>query len=308
MKETEKLISTYSRTRGELDDVKTPVEVYWNDYTVRSEAFGSARESLAWLDWIYNSGEYTFARELLGLWEDRRNEVMLDYGCGPGNGMVGLLVHGRAKRVIGADVSSKSLDLAKRRLELHDIEPERYELIQVSDADLEMPLENHSIDHVHCNGVIHHVTFPAKVLREFSRVLKPMGTATIMVYHQNSVWWHLWVAYKRMIMDNAFPGASIDEAFSKCTDGQDCPLARAYLPEDFVGICSEAGFEAEFKGAFLARRCLIALAYRDVALTDGRLAEEHKDFIRELTFDDKGYPVYRGVHAGLFGVYNLTKP
>ena len=40
------------------------------------------------------------------------------------------LVRSRAAKVIGIDVSAKALGLARRRLELHDIDPRRIQLIQ----------------------------------------------------------------------------------------------------------------------------------------------------------------------------------
>lgn len=62
------------------------------------------------------------------LWGEHSNQVVLDYGCGPGNDVTGFLVHSDAKQVIGADVSRKALDLAARRLALHQIDLHRVNL------------------------------------------------------------------------------------------------------------------------------------------------------------------------------------
>ncbi len=44
------------------------------------------------------------------------------YGCGPGNDLVGFLLWGHARQVIGIDISRKALELARRRLALHRID------------------------------------------------------------------------------------------------------------------------------------------------------------------------------------------
>ena len=129
-----------------------------------------------------------------------------------------------------------------------------------------------------------------------------------MAYNRNSLWFHLYVAYIKMIIENAFPGLNIEEAFSKSTDGEGCPIARAYLSEAFMGILASVGFESEFVGGYLSLHELKCLQeYGASALGDLRLAEEHKEFLRNLVTDENGYPTYKGKHAGIGGVYRLYK-
>src|SRR5690606_26201538 len=61
---------------------------------------------------------------------------VLDYGCGPGNDLVGFGVFSKPKQLIGIDVSAAALDLARRRLALHDIE---VTLHLVSDTSVSIP-------------------------------------------------------------------------------------------------------------------------------------------------------------------------
>ncbi len=82
----------------------------------------------------------------MGLYGSHDNEVILDYGCGPGNDLVGYGVYSNAKKLIGIDVSEKALELARRRLLLHKISPERIELIQTSDSNVRNPLGNCTVD------------------------------------------------------------------------------------------------------------------------------------------------------------------
>ena len=129
-----------------------------------------------------------------------------------------------------------------------------------------------------------------------------------MVYNRNSLWFHLYTAYVRTVVENAFADLSIDEAFSRNTDGENCPLARCYRPEEFIAICEKQDFRAEFVGGYLSLHELMLLKkYRDLALDDDRLAQEHRSFVRELTYDNKGHPMYEGKYAGIGGVYKLRR-
>jgi hypothetical protein len=73
-------------------------------------------------------------------------------------------------------------------------------------------------------------------------------------------------------------------------------------------MCSAAGFEAEFVGGYLSRQELRSLEKSWAeALADERLPGEHREFLRELTFDAAGLPMHAGYHAGIGGVYRLRK-
>jgi SAM-dependent methyltransferase len=282
----------------------TAVESYWDRHTVRARDFRSARASKRYLEWRFD--EYPLFREFSGLWGSHDGDVILDYGCGPGNDLVGFAVHTRARRIIGLDVSQTALDLASRRLRLHDGARSRVELGLVSDSDPVIPLADGSVDHVNCQGVLHHTSTPEAILAEFARVLRPRGTATIMVYNRDSVWFHLWTAYERMIVEGGFDGLDVEAVFARSTDGPECPISRCYRAEDFLAACRGAGFEGEYVGGYLSRHELRSLARAWTrALGDARVAAEHRDFLRELTFDFKGYPMHDGRHAGIGGTYRL---
>lgn len=288
----------------DLSPASTVVDSYWGQHTVNSKPFRSSDASLKYLEWRFQ--EYPLFRELMDLWGDHSGQVVLDYGCGPGNDLTGFLVFSQASKVIGIDVSEKALTLAGERLSLHNIDPQRVELIRISDAEPKVPLEDRSVDYIYCEGVLHHTSYPEKILAEFRRILKPDGTACIMVYNYNSVWVHLYTAYQKMIVQNAFPGLTLMDAFARNTDGVDCPISRCYRGEEFVSICEEAGFRTEFRGGYLSKFEINLLKnLRAQALEDSRLAEEHKNFLKALTYDHNGYPLFQGQYAGIGGVYLL---
>lgn len=282
----------------------TLVDSYWGEHTVNSAPFKTKQESLNYLEWRFD--EYPLFRELMGLWGDHKNQVILDYGCGPGNDLIGFLVYSHAKKVIGIDVSEKALILASERIALHRVKPNRVELIKVSDSEPRVPLEDQSVDYIYCEGVLHHTSYPEKILAEFRRVLKPDGIASIMVYNYNSIWLHLYTAYEKILLQNAFPGLTLLEAFARNTDGIECPISRCYKPEEFESICTTVGFRTEYQGGYLSKFEMALLPkLASQALEDKQLPEEHKDFLRALTYDPSGYPLFQGKYAGIGGVYIL---
>ena len=284
----------------------TAVDRYWTRHTVRADHFKSKRASERNLEWRFD--QYPLFREFSGLWGEHDGQVILDYGCGPGNDLTGFAINTGARRLIGFDVSQTALDLAAKRLELHGA-TDRVELLRGADGDPAIPLEDASVDHVNCQGVIHHTSHPDAILAEFARVLRPGGTATIMVYNRDSIWLHLYTAYERMIVEGAFAGLDVEEAFARNTDGPECPISRCYAAEDFLGMCRGAGSTATPSAAISrCARCRRVEASWHRALADDRLPAEHREFLRELTFDFSAFPMYRGRHAGIGGTFRLHRP
>lgn len=275
--------------------------------TVRSEPFASAEESAAYIEW--RAGVYPLFAQYMDMPGKHSGEVVLDYGCGPGNDTVHFLIGSEARKVIGIDVSEKALGLADRRIRLHDVDPQRFELLRSSDAGSEIPLDDESVDYVHCLGVIHHTTHPGVVLRELYRVLRRGGRGSIMVYNRQSIFFHLWIAYQRQLINGDFPDLNAEQAFSRSTDGEDCPIARVYRPDDFLELCMAAGFEAQFIGGYFATMELdLMRSVGEAALADERLGIEHRNFLRTLMADEGGLYQSGGWSAGHGGVFAIRKP
>jgi ubiquinone/menaquinone biosynthesis C-methylase UbiE len=287
----------------------TQVDSFWAEHTVIGSQLASVKtayQDKRYLKWRFSV--YPLFKELMQLWGNHDGQVVLDYGCGPGNDLVGFLVYTNARKVIGIDISEKALEFASRRLALHRVDPDRVELIHISDSATTLPIDDNSVDYIYCEGVLHHTTSPEATLREFHRVLKPGSQACVMVYNCDSVYLHLYIAYNQMVLQSKFSGMNIYDAFAKTTDTEECPIARCYKAHEFISTCKDAGFSAEYVGGYLSLLELDLLKqYRQSALQDKRLGEEHKDFLRSLTLDERGFLKYEGKHAGIGGVYRLYK-
>lgn len=232
-------------------------------------------------------------------------KVVLDFGCGPGNDLVGFGVYSKPSLLIGADVSPTSLAQAKARLSLHDVTAE---LVLISETDVALPFDDASVDYIHSSGVIHHTADPVGILREFRRILKPGGEARIMVYNYNSLMLHLHVAYVARIVKGLYSDLPIRDAFGRLTDGEECPLVMVYKPEEFVPLGCSAGLDCSYIGSALAVRELIGLQMRWSAIMHPDLGEEHRRFLLDLRLDGRGLPMYDGTLAGLDGCYSLRRP
>lgn len=319
----EKIVFTYTsplwelvtriRGMGTLPDIKVEeanhlgtIDGFWADNTVYAPPFRSATQSRMNLEWRFRT--HPMFKELTGLYDSHDNEVILDYGCGPGNDLVGFSVYSHAKKIIGMDISYSALTLAAYRLALHKIDPDRIDLIKINDTEPTINLPPKSVDFISCQGVLMHTSYPDRILAEFYRVLKPKSQACIMVYSKPSIWYHLYTAYEQMIVKEAFPGLDIEQAFSRNTDGVDCPMSRCYLVDDFIAMCEAVGFECQFAGGYLTETEIISLRiYLEAAVKDARLDENHKRFLLALTFDERNLPKYQGYYAGVSGVYHLKK-
>jgi ubiquinone/menaquinone biosynthesis C-methylase UbiE len=276
------------------------VAKYWNKVNVTSHyKFTNINESLEFFHWR-NDQYYPYINLMPVIGFD--NKIILDYGCGPGHDLVGFGVFSKPTKLIGADLSAQSLAEAQNRLNLHKIS---CELIKIDSSSTCLPFDNNSIDHIHCSGVLHHTTDPISVLKEFKRILKLDGSCNIMIYNYNSLFLHLYVGYQKTFVEKFCPELSLLERFSKCTDGPLCPISNCYKYEEWLSICEKAGLSGKFVGAAISMHEMRLLPLRFNAILDRRLPKETRDFLLSLTFDEKGYPLYKNTIAGIDGCFNL---
>lgn len=285
---------------------RTNVEEFWTNHTIANISdISSEAKSLAYMESFRERAP--LKHELCDLYGAHEGETVLDYGCGPGNDLVGFLTLSKAERIVGADVSARALNIARRRLALHRPAAGRMELIKLSDDHAEIPLADGSVDYVHCLGVIHHVTHPLETLREFHRVLRPGGSARLMAYNADSIYVHLNIAYELQLLAGEYAGLSAEGAFEAMAD-LGAPVALCRRPQFWVDLGEQAGFQARYLGAYFspaelaAHRCLVSQA-----LEDERLNQRHREFLRNIVLDTSGYPKIDGLPVGMSAVILLEK-
>ena len=277
------------------------VEDYWTEHNVTlHRKFNSAKESLE--DFHWRNDQYFGYLDLMPV-SGVDGLAVLDFGCGPGYDLVGFATHSKPSRLVGIDVSESSLAEASDRLALHSSD---VELLRHDVSDGSLPLDDASMDLVHSSGVLHHVPDIDRALAELRRVLKHGGTAQFMVYHADSLWVHLYVAYERQIVQGIDTTLTLAEAFQRSTDGPGCPISRCYTHAQFVELAARHGFALETFGVAVSAWEMSLLHKRFAAIMDQRLFPESRSFLAALTFDDKQLPLVRpGVHAGIDGCYRF---
>ena len=128
---------------------------------------------------------------------------VLEAGCGLATD--GMRFVRAGARYTGMDFSPTALEHARRRLELED---GAAEFVHGSITDL--PFPDASFDLVYSNGVIHHLSETQRAIKEFHRVLRPGGTAIVMVYHRRSFNFYVSIMTVRRLLASLLlvPGAA----------------------------------------------------------------------------------------------------
>jgi len=283
--------------------MQTEVDKYWGVMTVKTEYFKSKHEAEEHKIWRLN--QYPFCSEFIALEELHKDEVVLDYGCGPGNDLIHFM-NSKAKKIIGIDISDKALSYAKHYTSLYLDNDIPIEFIKTTDGSKVISLEDESIDYILCSGVLHHVSNPTTIIKEFFRILKNKSIVRIMVYNRNSIFFHVYVAY---ILGGGIIGNNVDETFRKSTDGVNCPISKAYTPNELIKVCDDVGFTTEFVGGYFSRYDSIDFLnkHKYELLISPDINNEHKEFVHMIKIDEKGNPTYNNKYCGIGGVYKLYK-
>ena len=132
------------------------------------------------LDWYIKTEPYILEyinNDLL------KNKRVLDDGCG--QGLILSLIAQKCRKVVGVDISKKSLIRAKQGIK--ELGLQNVELIQ-GDAE-NLPLKDETFDVVYSIGVLHHTPDTQKGIDEIYRVLKNDGQAIVMLYHKFNPKW-----------------------------------------------------------------------------------------------------------------------
>lgn len=276
---------------------------YWSTYHVDAPevGFASVEASLNHFDW--RNRMYPGYLELMPV-DQADGLVVLDYGCGPGNDVIGFGHFSKPAKIVALDVSAISLELTRKRAALHGI---AVETRLVRESPLQLPLANASVDLVHCSGVLHHTPDPGAILSEFARILKPEGFGQIMVYNYDSIWMHLYTAYQKTLVEGLFQGMSKRRAFEQTMDGEGCPIAACYTVDEFTALAQSAGLGCKYLGTSMSTLELRLLGKRFDALDNIKLDPESRRFLSELSFDEHQWPLHRNRVAGVNACFRVHR-
>jgi ubiquinone/menaquinone biosynthesis C-methylase UbiE len=154
----------------------------------------------------------------------------------------------------GVDLSTNSLERARRRCEMHGYKGD----LRVADAE-HLPFADHSFDVVYSYGVLHHSPNTAQCFREAWRVLAPGGQARVMIYHHPSLTGlMLWLRYgvwrgkglRRSVYDYLeSPGTKSytpDDAKALMKNFENVSIRQVFSPGDLLLNRPSARFQSGF--------------------------------------------------------------
>ena len=145
---------------------------------------------------------------------------VLDVGCGGG-----FLSNDLARtgfKVTGVDLSPESLKIAEAYDETHSV---KYE---VADA-FSLPYPDQSFDAVTAMDFLEHVDDPEKVIKEFSRVLKPHGLFFFHTFNRGPLSWLMVIKMVEWFVKNTPKNMHVIELFIK--------------PKELENYCHSAGMK-----------------------------------------------------------------
>jgi len=128
----------------------------------------------------------------------------------------------------GIDLTPRAIEHTRRRLELFGLRSN----LQCGDGE-HLPFADGAFDVVYSWGVLHHSPDTPKAFREVHRVLKPGGTARIMIYSKYSlIGLMLWLRYG---LGRLRPWTSLEEIYDKYLES---PGTKAYTIAGAQKLCA----------------------------------------------------------------------
>ena len=191
----------------------------------------------------------------IGRFSRFKGKKILEIGTGMGTDGVQFAKCGAL--YFGIDLTEEAIKLSQENFLLRGLNGE---LKQMDAERLTFP--DAMFDHVYSMGVIHHTVNPPAIIKEIFRVLKPDGTATVMIYNRTSINYFFEIMFLRKIgrallrSKTAFkfissvlnldslklerhreillrrPHPTHEEWISMNTDGPDNPLSRVYSKKE----------------------------------------------------------------------------
>lgn len=159
---------------------------------------------------------------------------VMEIGCGLGTAMINFARNGA--QVTALDLSDKSLELAKQRVDVYDVNDRvTFYAGNAEELDQFVPVEPYDL--VYSFGVIHHTPHPERVIDQIRQYTKPGSTVKIMVYYRYS-WKVLWI----LLTYGKGQFWRMNELIAQYSEAQEgCPVTYVYSKKEAKELLQ--GFE-----------------------------------------------------------------
>ena len=135
-------------------------------------------------------------------WNGRR---VLEVGCGIGTAANSFIENGAIYK--GFDISKKSIELAKKRLDIFNLKGE------VQEGNIENYTSKEQYDLIYSFGVLHHTPNIQEAIKNIYKLLKEGGTFKLMLYAKNS--WKYFRIKEQLDQYEAQSGVPIADVYTK---------------------------------------------------------------------------------------------
>lgn len=160
---------------------------------------------------------------------------LLEIGCGMGTDLLQFARGGAF--CTGIDLTPRSIAITRHRFGLYGMSAD----FMISDGE-RLPFRSESFDVVYSNGVLHHTPDTAGAIREAHRVLRPGGTAKVMLYHRGSLNYWVEIIIRRGFLAGEFlRGRSAEQIMSRVVEHSEHearPLVKVYSSKEVLALFS----------------------------------------------------------------------
>lgn len=113
-------------------------------------------------------------------WITKKDKKILEAGCGSGRKCIGLAKKFPNSKIIGIDLSTKTLKIAKKGVQIRKLKNMKFKKADI----FKLPFKNNHFDVVFNVGVIEHFEDYKKIVKEMKRVVKKGGKIIVAVPHK----------------------------------------------------------------------------------------------------------------------------
>jgi 2-polyprenyl-3-methyl-5-hydroxy-6-metoxy-1,4-benzoquinol methylase len=121
-------------------------------------------------------------------------KIILDAGCGSGFKALVLALANPGAKVIGVDISEKSIELARQRFAYHNLKNAEFHVLSLD----KIQALGYQFDYINCDEVLYLLSDPVEMLQKFQSILTTEGIirANLHSYHQRIEFYRTQEAFK----------------------------------------------------------------------------------------------------------------
>lgn len=201
-------------------DLKSEVRDFWDRASCGEELLLAGTDAAGYREQTRSRYALEPYIERFAGFDEVRGKDVLEIGVGLGADHQRFAEAGA--RLTGIDLTARAVEHTQRRLAHFGLRSE----VLVGDAE-SLSFPDASFDHVYSWGVLHHSPDTQKAIDEVWRVLRPGGTARVMIYHKHSlVGYMLWVRYALLA---GRPTRSLSDIYARHLES---PGTKAYTVDE----------------------------------------------------------------------------